>query len=167
MNKSIDSPIVSRLREIYEEDDIARRFCDWAALRGRDASETAVYRAAEMCHVAYGDMLKLFRVFDEIGLGTFKEGRKGYKTRIVWGYSLISVGKAGKGESQLSEIDVNELEPVENSVPAEYEIETISDRMLHKFRLRPDVEIAIDLPPDLSRREAERLASWVQTLPFD
>ena len=37
----------------------------------------------------------------------------------------------------------------------------------HQLRLRPDFMVKVKLPPDLSENEADRLALWMQALPFD
>ena len=37
----------------------------------------------------------------------------------------------------------------------------------HSFHLRPDVTLEIDLPADLTPREAQRIARFVEALPSD
>lgn len=37
--------------------------------------------------------------------------------------------------------------------------------LVHSFHLRPGLQVTIELPADLSEREAERLARFVQSLP--
>ena len=37
----------------------------------------------------------------------------------------------------------------------------------HTLNLRPGVTVHIELPADLTSREAVRLAHWVQALPFE
>lgn len=39
--------------------------------------------------------------------------------------------------------------------------------LTHAYRLRPDLEITMTLPENLTRAEAGRLARFVETLPFD
>ncbi len=58
------------------------------------------------------------------------------------------------------------IERLENP---ELEIEVPADpaaMMQHSFRLRPGLQISIELPGDLTEREAERLARFVQSLPL-
>ncbi|MEL7368994.1 MAG: hypothetical protein AAFN74_08800, partial [Myxococcota bacterium] len=38
---------------------------------------------------------------------------------------------------------------------------------IHRFMVRPGVEVAFDLPADLTQAEARRLAHFVVALPFD
>jgi hypothetical protein len=37
----------------------------------------------------------------------------------------------------------------------------------HTYNLRVDLPVTIDLPTDLTRNEAERLASFIRTLPIE
>ncbi len=37
----------------------------------------------------------------------------------------------------------------------------------HKFRLRGNYEIELNLPEDLNMKDVHRLTQWLQTLPFD
>lgn len=39
--------------------------------------------------------------------------------------------------------------------------------LTHKFRLRADLEISLELPADLSIKEVARVSEFLKTLPFD
>lgn len=41
-----------------------------------------------------------------------------------------------------------------------------SDKVGHTFRLRPDLNVEIPLPPDLTKKEARRLAKFIRLLPL-
>ncbi|MBP1862202.1 hypothetical protein [Rhizobium herbae] len=41
------------------------------------------------------------------------------------------------------------------------------ETLQHSFHLRPDLQIKIELPVDLTEREAERLARFIQSLPVN
>jgi len=41
-----------------------------------------------------------------------------------------------------------------------------SEATLHRFHLRPDFEVAVQLPNDLTEREAKRLAKFIKSLPY-
>jgi len=41
------------------------------------------------------------------------------------------------------------------------------DFLTHRFHLRSEFEVALQLPEDLTQEEAERMALWIQALPFD
>jgi hypothetical protein len=74
---------------------------------------------------------------------------------------LTDVGKAYAGE-------IDEIEPVdEEDLEEEIYSSTDDETIEHEYTLRPDVKIALALPADLTRREAKRLADFINTLPFD
>jgi hypothetical protein len=52
------------------------------------------------------------------------------------------------------------------AVKAQTAPKTIHTKMYaHSFRLRPDAEIALKLPENLTEKEADRLATFIKTLP--
>jgi hypothetical protein len=71
-------------------------------------------------------------------------------------------GDAAKGASvRLEEIDATAEEEEDAGVEA-VEEGLISDR----YQLRPQSAVTINLPADLTKTEAERLARFIQSLPF-
>lgn len=54
---------------------------------------------------------------------------------------------------------INELKEMVDSLPD-------PDPTVHRFHLRPDFEVRIPLPDDLTEREAERLAMFFKSLPY-
>jgi hypothetical protein len=45
--------------------------------------------------------------------------------------------------------------------------ETIEEGLIsHRYQLRPQSAVTINLPADLTKTEAERLAAFIQSLPF-
>ena len=168
MQKKIDKDMVARLVALYRTDPVARRLFDWLAVRQNDATETTVERAAAKSATSYSEMLRLFRKIEDIGIGTFIEGRRGHKSRITWLYSVRSVGEAarevvgdlrgiepGKVDNEGDELEENEEH--QNSSMQSFS---------HRLQLRTNFEVCVDLPHDLSQKEAERIAVWVRSLPF-
>ena len=49
--------------------------------------------------MGYATIVKFLKELDEIGIGDFKYGRRGAKTRIVWKFSPRSVGDVAQGKS--------------------------------------------------------------------
>jgi hypothetical protein len=97
--------IVEELRTLYNEADGARRFFDWAAGRVNDAAETSIDRMAVVARTNRPETIKLARRLDELECGQFVSGRKGWKTRMNWSYSLRSLGEAAQGrKADLKEI---------------------------------------------------------------
>jgi hypothetical protein len=107
MNRHIEGHTVDQVRAVYLEDDIAQRFFEWAAGRSYDAAETSIDRMAAMARADRWETIRLARRLDEIGCGKFVAGRKGWKSRMVWSFSLKSLGEAAQGKST----DLKELDP--------------------------------------------------------
>jgi hypothetical protein len=104
------------------------------------------------------DLIAVFRGLEQIGCGNFKTGRRGWPSRFEWITEITSVGRAAIGEQE----EVQQIEAATEEVGAD-EI----DWLTHTFHLRPNVEIELDLPMDLSPNEAARFAQFIATLPFE
>lgn len=154
----MDDQILIGLKKLYRSSNVAQAFFDLAAQRKNDQQETTVERAIDSLGNRFdrSKVVDLFRNLQQLRCGTFVLGRHTHKSRFVWGVSMISVGRAATGE--ISEIeDINE--------PDEEEIE--SEFLIHTYHLRADLHIDINLPVDLTQREAERLAMFLKSLPFE
>lgn len=102
-------------------------------------------------------------------LENFKFGnltRYDYRYQFDWqkGYSMISFKnilcdepiKIIKIKDNISDENYQEeSDPVKNSDP-----------IIHEFMLRPDFKIGLSLPKDFTLFEADRLNSYIKTLPF-
>lgn len=162
MNNKIDQSTILALREIYHENEWTKPFFEWAAARQKDANVTTIERLESLTDINYYDLVKLARMLEEIGVVKFVSGRKGFKSRIEWKFSVKNVGAASMGETdKLQEVG---LDVEDDSFSEEEDKEEGS--IEHVFALRPGKTIKILLPEDFSVREAERLASFIQTLPF-
>jgi hypothetical protein len=168
MQKKLSDDMVPRLVALYKSDPVARKVFDWLADRVNDANETPIERAAEKAAAPYAETFKVFRVFEDIGIGRVIEGRKGYKTRFAWAFSVKSVGAAARQErTGLSDIGpTTEAEDQHEEARAEDTASSLRT-FTHPLQLRPDFELKLELPHDLSAKEAERIATWVRSLPFD
>src|SRR5262245_36539411 len=98
MQKKLSDDMVPRLVALYKSDHVARKIFDWLADRLNDSSETAIERAAQKAVASYTETFKVFRVFEDIGIGRIIEGRKGYKTPFAWAFSVKSIGAAARQE---------------------------------------------------------------------
>jgi hypothetical protein len=166
MQKRLSDDMAPRLVDLYKADPVARKIFDWLAERVNDANETPIDRAAEKAAASYADAFKVFRVFEEIGIGRVIEGRRGHKTRFAWAFSVKSVGAAAREErTGLSDIEPT---PKAGDQKDDARAEVASLRTFpHRLQLRPDFELKLELPHDLSAKEAERIATWARSLPFD
>lgn len=110
MTSDIDKGILEKIRTLYKQDEIARRFFDQCASRERDASATSIDRMTYLLGISREEAVGLAQKLESTGCGEFIVGRRGYKSRFTWSYSCISVGQAAAGETA-------QLEPTENPEP--------------------------------------------------
>lgn len=106
-------------------------------------------------HLTYANVLEVIKVLDEIGLGVYKQGRKGKKTRIEW-YEGVSLKEIGHAASAFND----------PYVPAQAESDEpeAPEMLQHTYLLRPDLQIPVTVPQDLTPVEAHRLATFVGSL---
>ena len=106
MNMEVGKIVADSIRELYSIDENAKSFFDWAASRKNDAAETSVDRISEVVGISRGLANELAKAICEAGCGDYIVGRKGWKTRVRWNFSLRSLGAtATTGVSRLEEID--------------------------------------------------------------
>lgn len=152
-------PDVDRLRQLYQSDETARAFLDHCAQRQRNQTETTIDRSLNNLKQLGGtftraDLIRVLKALAEIGCGEFVTGRRGWPLRFVWGTDMIGVGRVAAGEDQQIEQYSEDEEPTRSL-------------LTHAFYLRPDTLVELELPIDLSPDEADRLAKFVNALPFD
>jgi len=166
MNKMIEDKFVSGLRGLYARDQSAKVILDYFATRKKALTESTADRVAGVVKLSYPEVIRVFKELDGVGCGQFKNGRKGYKTRMVWNHNLVSVGEVAQGQSS----DIPAVVPVD-AVPEEDEpeagVEVDEAVRQHSFQLRPDLIVQLPLPVDLTAKEAERVAAFIRTLPFE
>src|ERR1700747_3737824 len=139
-----------RLKNLYQENSVARLILDQAARRQRNQSETKVDRiiallAAQGHDVSRGEVIESFRRLEDLGAGQFVSGRHGWPSRFVWSVGMVSVGKAAAGEPQ----------EIESISPENVEEEIGSVVLSHSFYLRADTLVTVDLLVDLTKGEGE------------
>ena len=159
------------IKALYASDSVAKAVLDEFASRQRNQQTTKLeqllFRLSNSgVGVAKADVIGVLRKLDEFGCGDFRTGRKGHPTRFEWKYDLVSVGKAAAGGTQA----VEEIQPTadQDNGDEQVAVKAIPEGAIqHTFQLRPDWQIELTLPADLSAREAGRLSEFVKTLPFD
>lgn len=112
------------------------------------------------------EALEFFKKLESFGCGKVLLGRRKLKTRIRWQpYGAIAVAKAFLTDfDSCLEIDSR---PGEEQVSSILRSATVQrDLHQHRFLLRPDLEIAVGLPLDLTKDEANRLAEFIRSIPF-
>jgi hypothetical protein len=104
------------------------------------------------------DLVKELKAFEGRGFGRFIVGRRGKASRFEPSKAATAAapenGERAEASATTSYVEAESTEPVPMG------------QILHRFNLRPNFEVEIRLPDDLSEREAERLAAYIRTLPF-
>ncbi len=106
------------------------------------------------------------RELENLEFGRLVIGRRGAETRFEWSVQMQDV---------LGELDqcAESRQPQSlQASPAEsgsFQVarEEVKGSVVHRFYLRKDFPVEMSLPVDLRAAEAERLANFVRTLPFE
>ncbi len=96
------------------------------------------------------------RAGEAAGHGSLIVGRRGYPTRFAWSKVPASVVQTAPAKASAA-----------SKANAKSAATPSRNTVTHSLNLRRGVKISIELPADLTPREAVRLAHWVQALPFD
>lgn len=152
---------VGGLRDLYKTNAVGSTFLDRAAQRDWDCGETTVERAQTILRdhgteASRGDIVDLYQRLEQLGCGKFIVGRKHKHSRFAWNVSISSVGKAAAGEQEI-------IKPIPDMA---VDVEPDADMLQHTYHLRRGSSVTFDLPADLTAQEAERLASFIKTLPL-
>lgn len=125
-------------------DHIRRQYGDRTTLSVDDLEETMT---AEKHKMDRSEMVWHLKDLAESGMGTFRNGRRGRPSRIMW-----------KRKPSLSTLPTVENAQAMDDTP----------KMLdYPLVIRPGVEARITLPHDLTSAEAKRVSQFVESLPLD
>lgn len=105
------------------------------------------------------ELIAAFRLLEDAGCGTYIEARHGKRARFEWtGVSSLDAAGVAKGEQghEPQAASDDDITAVDNEEMTE-----------HSFVLRPNVVVSFELPSDLTKSEAARLAAFVGVLSFD
>jgi hypothetical protein len=131
MNNLIANGLENDLQVLYGREEAARAFFDWAADRKNDAAETSVDRISQVTQDSYSEARELAKRLCEIGAGEFIIGRKGWKSRVSWKFSLRSLGQAARGDNvRLEEVDQDLIEETRDQVEVIPSVDTSNSRRL-------------------------------------
>jgi hypothetical protein len=124
-------------------DHILRHYPDTMSLSVDDLTKTL---RAEKHVVERYELVALFKEYAGKNMGTFYSGRRGHPTRLVWRRKPRDLGAAAP----------------EGAISAAQ-----TGRMLeHPLPIRPGLSVRLTLPEDLTAAEANRVATFVQSLPL-
>ncbi|MGV3555959.1 MAG: hypothetical protein ACO1OD_11960 [Croceibacterium sp.] len=80
-------------------------------------------------------------------------------------YNLMNKGmNVGTQHIKRMEEAVRRMEAGED-LEVEHPVKTEQSTLTHTYHLRPDLQVSLDLPRDLSEKEAERLSLFLRSLP--
>ena len=109
------------LKRLYKKGGGWRDLFDALAGYQKPMRELTAERASEISELAYETVVSGMKELAQLGVGEFRFGRRGGKTRIEWSYSPGSVGRVAQGrqdtleayaETEEEEADKAEDEPV-------------------------------------------------------
>jgi hypothetical protein len=155
------SEIVQKVKQAYQTSSSVKVILDYYATITTAESESKVQTtllnlAQSGRYTNNGVIVQAFKKLEECGCGHFIVGRKGLLSRFRWAFHSNALAKAVKGEGNESDITVVNEEASTISIPM----------IKHLYRIRPDLEIAVFLPMDITKTEALRLSEWMKTLYF-
>ncbi len=170
----IDSnEMIEALRNLYQRNKAAKALLDYFAKRQKNMRETSVRRLEQALReegvlLSRAEIIDVLKELGALKVGRFISGRRGWESRFAWNFGLGSVGRAAAGNTrQLERITDDAESDLDEPAEDDTEIEDLSDALTHTFRLRPDYEVSLHLPADLTVKEAARLAEFVTALPFE
>ena len=122
MVKSPSTDVVKKIQGLYKNNDNARRFLDAAARRLRDASASSIDLISRSLGISRGEAVSLAKALEGAGAGQFVVGRRGSRSRFVWAFSCISLGRIAAGEEAELE-EPTDPEPEDNADEAAATVE--------------------------------------------
>jgi hypothetical protein len=159
---------IAELRAVYQANVTVKAILNYAASRKYNSAELSVDRTEAILRkggedIARREIVEAFKALEDLGLGEFIIGRRGASSRLKWNVPMIEAGRAAQGVIEsVPRLPDEELLTEEASEPP---VQSIS--MRHTYNLRPGYAVVIELPTNLSDREANRLAEFIKTLPFN
>ncbi|MGC8541942.1 MAG: hypothetical protein ACP5QA_15135 [Phycisphaerae bacterium] len=179
-------PDINTLQGYAASDEFARRAFELLATRQRKRSEITVEVLMSSLSADRATVVKFLQRLESLSCGQFILGRGTKQSRLRWRYTMNSVGMVALGRSTIleempdadegasdSEAEVSPAQPPASpAVTAPAEQSAALNRstppprraLSHTFPLAPDRMALLELPIDLTKTEAARLAAFVQAL---
>jgi len=153
-----------KLKRLYSGNRAIKALLNNASKRKHNVSTTNVDRLMallineENTVVGRQELIKALRELETLGCGRFIIGRRGQPSRFEWGVQITSLGKAVMGAAGAA---------LAGQPSAGSALVVESERIPHAYQLRPGMTVNLDLPVNLTAKEAQRLAEFIRTLPFE
>lgn len=154
------------------DNEVRLKFFDWIATRKRHTGRVTVDNAMKITEAtSRREVIELFKGLAELQLARFIKGAHGHSTRIVWLFDLIRIRDTYLNDDEVlidDELDDDDFGDDDFDDDDDCDDSELIGMTKHLYVLRNDsYPIEIYLPDDLTSREAERLARFIQTLPVD
>lgn len=171
------NPPLESLRSLYKRDPAVRAVVDALDDLGTEGETEVEALESEVDPeiISRNDIVGALKALEKRTCGKFIVGRKGARSRMQWRVDPGQLRAAALGEiDELPLLDALEVIEVADSqaravrtTPSAGPPSTDADLLSHAFNLRPGLTVHFDLPSSLTRSEAERLAKFIESLPFE
>lgn len=172
---------IKQLRDKYSDSSLIKALMDCFAKRKNNSNTVKVNRLQTILSwqgesVRWGDLVKALKDLEALGYCRYVEGRRGHPSRVEWHVGIISLGQAAaglrediEGAEVIAEPKEDEFDDGDARSENGRQLETVvgKESMVVSYPLRPDLVIQLEVPISLSQHEADRLASFIKTLPFE
>lgn len=146
---------MDRMKSKYRNNPQFRTLIDFLAQQEKDekcitVDDLELRMGKADIAVTRTDAIRMFQALHGWDCGWFIIGRRQHVSRFWFNVSSTQLGKEVSGKGVIAS-------------PAQ----PPPTMLTHKFILRPDLEISLELPSDLSKKEIGRIADYLHTLPFE
>lgn len=173
--KSTPGPDRGALARLAKNDSAVNAIIRFADTRDRTRNGTVRSLRTELRkalneRLSGEDICAAIGRLEAIGYASLTRRKDIHESKIEWKRSLKDLVKDSKLEKTLREegAEGERVPDGDRSAGSRRAVEyLIPDGLIaHRFRVRPDCEVILHLPDDLSQREAERIASFVRTVAY-
>lgn len=167
MNTKITNKNTKAIRSLNESDVAARELFRWFSERKKASRSMPVRVAAFQTDQSEAKIRRVFKALEELECGKFLKGSRGHESRMEWRVNILSLARVAKGEESEIENAIPETgETLEQEASASPKVE--DGYIMHSFTYRKgEAPLQVMLPENLARSEADRLASFIKSLPFE
>jgi hypothetical protein len=152
---------IEQLKVLYKENPVAKAALKHFASRERNRGLITVETLQAKLNQGEqrfqkGEIIGFFKSLEELKCGRFIAGRRGHSSRFQWNEStgMATIGKIAAGDVNPTK-ELDDLNDLEDTA------------LTHSYNLRPNFIINLELPKNITHTEANRLASFIKTLPFE
>jgi hypothetical protein len=155
---------LEKAQKLYKNDSAFKEFVDYVAKLRQNVTETALDHMGRLLQetgLERDQVREVMKKLEGVGAGEYRIGRRGKPTRFLWTVASREFAESltSGNTTRPSVVPTSGFPHVDPSMPA-------SPTFSHVFQLRADLRVKIELPQDLTPAEAERLATFVKSLPF-